>query len=192
MKMKKQRTPEEKIKRGKYALYLVLFMIAVVFLSGILHKDDANQPDRLDVLLDSIIVKDYPEGTVVLNKSYVEEIIAKSPEQDSLEKIRLEYEKTMNRNIIEKRIDTTETGRMRREIKRLEKIVKNEDKSKLQHNISRAVNFQTPDGTVMSAYLWADSELKKAEFIYVTENLTNADSLGKAAALEIEEQIKNQ
>lgn len=190
--MKKQRTPEEKIKRGKYALYLVLFMIAVVFLSGILHKDDANQPDRLDVLLDSIIVKDYPEGTVVLSKSYVEEIIAKSPEQDSLEKIRLNYEKTMNRNIIEKRIDTTETGRMRREIKRLEKIVKNEDKSKLQHNISRAVNFQTPDGTVMSAYLWADSELKKAEFIYVTENLTNADSLGKAAALEIEEQIKNQ
>ena len=187
---KKERTPEEKVRRGKFALGFVLFMfIATVFMR--LGTGKVESPiSRLDHLLDSIVTADFPEGTEIISKNSVETSHIKTAEMDSLNAARLRYNRTMNKYKIEKTIDTTVTGQLRREVRKYERAVQRQRKAGLEQFIIRSVKLRRPDGQVIFAYQKTDLGKTRSELFEVTpiSSEYDADSLARYGAYDIEDE----
>lgn len=187
---KKERTPEEMVRRGKFALGLVLFMfIATIFMRLGTGKVE-SVASRLDHLLDSIVTEDFPEGTEVISKNFVETSHIKTAEMDSLNAARLRYNRTMNKYKIEKTIDTTVTSRLRKEVRKYERAVQRQRREGLEQFIIRSVKLRRPDGQVIFAYQKTDFGKTHSELFEVTpiSSEYDADSVAVYSAYDMEDE----
>lgn len=192
MRNKKELTPEQKVRRAKYALGFIGFMLIFILLARFMDGTNENQDrDRIDILLDSILVSDFPEGTQIASTSYIETVTERTPEMDSLHAMRVRYRKTMNRNIIEKKLDTTETGRIRRDIRELEKIIRKQEADGLPEYYMRAVKFRLPDSVIMFAYQKTDIDKRRSGLIDLCVLPGNGENVAKSVADEIANDIYN-
>lgn len=187
---KKERTDLEKIRRGKIALGFIAVMAAFVLVQSLGHR--RTEPvDPITHLLDSVVRADYPEGTTVIYRSYVETVEETHPIEDSLAKARVEYKKAINRMTLTKKLDTAYTRILRKKIHTLERQADSARRSgPAPTHIVQAIRLRRPDGVEMSAYLWMEPDMSSAKIIHNgIYRGPETDSLAADAALSMEKQI---
>lgn len=165
--MKKKRTPEQQIRRGKFALSMLFVMSIVCILGGLVNKCDTEKvlsvADIMDTKLDSLLLENNYQGYEIIKKEQVSlcSYIPSCSEEDSL--MILTFKLSLD-NITE-----NEKVTINEQIKRLKVTIDEYKKDKrnmlIYHN--RRIRFKDRDGKIFTCIQTMDTNLISTKLKHV-------------------------